>query len=345
MPPRQGSGRTVFVVHGRNEEVRKSVFEFLRAVGLRPQEWLSLLTEIGPCPTIEQIVGRGIRRADAVVVVLTGDDEVRLRAPLVSDNDTAAEIHFQPQARPNVLFELGLALAVAPTRTLILQIGEVKNFSDIAGRHILRMDNSKRHELAERLRAAGCAVDISGQDWLTAGDFELSLPARDDREQLLQDYRAYVDRWLLVPFSSRHGGNLSAGLVEEHMIDLRECIVRTEGASAGEVMRELRKRITLRPDLKENGLPICIVTNSSGRLAGVITPSDLVAKYTSYHDREQASVEDVWTVNPWALDARDTVAAAIHKITEKGVLSGMPVIRDGVPIGFLPHPGRRELVG
>jgi len=342
MPDNSDKGRTVFVVHGRNHKARESVFEFLRAIGLRPREWLSILTELGPCPTVEQIVKRGIRRADAIVVLLTGDDEVRLRAPFVSTNDTAEEIHFQAQARPNVLFELGLALAVAPTRTLILQIGNVKTFSDIAGRHVLRMDNGKRHELVQRLRAAGCAVDTSGQDWLTAGNFDFSLPARENREQLIQDYRAYVDYWRLLPFSSPHGRSLSFGSVEDHMIDVRECILRIEGAYAGEVMRELRQRIEPRPDLKERRLPICLVTNSTGKLAGVITPSDLLAKH---YDHDQALVEDVWTPNPWTLDAQDTVVDGIRKMTEKQVLSGLPVTRDKLLIGFLPHPGMRELVG
>lgn len=29
----------VFVVHGRNEQFRKSMFEFLLSIGLRPIEW------------------------------------------------------------------------------------------------------------------------------------------------------------------------------------------------------------------------------------------------------------------------------------------------------------------
>jgi len=31
--------RAVFVVHGRNVAVRDSMFNFLRAIGLRPLEW------------------------------------------------------------------------------------------------------------------------------------------------------------------------------------------------------------------------------------------------------------------------------------------------------------------
>ena len=30
---------SVFVVHGRNEELRKSLFSFLRSIGLKPLEW------------------------------------------------------------------------------------------------------------------------------------------------------------------------------------------------------------------------------------------------------------------------------------------------------------------
>ena len=31
--------RDVLVVHGRNEDLRRSMFEFLRSIGLNPIEW------------------------------------------------------------------------------------------------------------------------------------------------------------------------------------------------------------------------------------------------------------------------------------------------------------------
>jgi hypothetical protein len=36
---RKTKGKSVFVVHGRDEALRKSMFDFLRALGLLPLEW------------------------------------------------------------------------------------------------------------------------------------------------------------------------------------------------------------------------------------------------------------------------------------------------------------------
>jgi len=107
------------------------------------------------------------------VVLLTPDDEARLRPALQNPDDPANELNFTPQARPNVLFEAGMALAYHPDRTVLVEIGHIRPFSDVAGRHSIRLDNSmeKRQDLAMRLRNAGCSVNIDGVRWHTAGDF------------------------------------------------------------------------------------------------------------------------------------------------------------------------------
>jgi hypothetical protein len=81
------------------------------------------------------------------------------------------------QPRPNVLFEAGMALARDEDRTIIVELGQIKSFSDIHGRHVVRLDNStsKRQDLAHRLRTAGCAVNLDGTDWHEEGD--LTPPA------------------------------------------------------------------------------------------------------------------------------------------------------------------------
>lgn len=55
-------------------------------------------------------------------------------------------------------------------------IGVLRPFGDIAGFHIVRLDNSpqRRQELAQCLEAAGCPVNLEGTDWHTVGDFEPS---------------------------------------------------------------------------------------------------------------------------------------------------------------------------
>ncbi len=70
-----------------------------------------------------------------------------------------------------------MAIARDPDRTILVEIGDLRPFSDIGGRHTIRMDNSpqKRQDLALRLQAAGCEVNLSGTDWQTTGEL---TPAR-----------------------------------------------------------------------------------------------------------------------------------------------------------------------
>jgi hypothetical protein len=58
--------------------------------------------------------------------------------------------------------------------TILVQLGTLKWFSDIAGRHVVRISNAvaSRQDLANRLKAAGCSVDLSGTDWHSTGDFD-----------------------------------------------------------------------------------------------------------------------------------------------------------------------------
>jgi hypothetical protein len=69
-----------------------------------------------------------------------------------------------------------MAFGRFPDRTVIVEIGNLRPFSDVAGRHVVRLDDStqRRQELALRLRACGCDVEIESRtDWHTAGDFSL----------------------------------------------------------------------------------------------------------------------------------------------------------------------------
>jgi DNA-binding NtrC family response regulator len=66
-----------------------------------------------------------------------------------------------------------MAFGRNPDRTLLVQVGSVKAFSDVAGRHVIRLSDSaeNRKDVAERLRTAGCAVSTLGSDWLHQGNF------------------------------------------------------------------------------------------------------------------------------------------------------------------------------
>lgn len=163
--------RKVFVIHGRNDAARRGLFAFLRSIGLEPIEWSQAIAMTGHgSPYIGQVLNMAFGAAQAVVVLQTPDDIAHLHESLTYPGDSETNPQMQP--RPNVLFEAGMALARDESRTIIVELGQIKSFSDIHGRHVVRLDNStiRRQDLANRLRTAGCAVNIDGTDWQHEGD-------------------------------------------------------------------------------------------------------------------------------------------------------------------------------
>lgn len=178
--------RRVFVIHGRNEKARRAIFDLLRSVGLIPLEWSGLVkkTEKG-APYIGEILDVAFKEAQAVIVFITGDDIAYLREEYLSPSDPDYEERPYPQARPNVIFEAGKAFGTNPDRTILIELEKERTrpFSDIGGRHIIRLSNrpEKKKELVDRLETAGCEVCTDGTDWMNAGDFDgaaLGWPSR-----------------------------------------------------------------------------------------------------------------------------------------------------------------------
>ena len=165
---------SVFVVHGRNDALRKSLFDFLRSLGLNPLEWSkAVLLAKGANPQIDSILDTAMSRVQAVVVLFSPDDEARLKDEFCTKEEKWTEGKLQGQPRPNVIFEAGLALGRHPGKTLLIQVGKVRGFTDIAGKHLIRLTNDfeKRNDVANRLRKIGCDVDTRGSDWTETGDF------------------------------------------------------------------------------------------------------------------------------------------------------------------------------
>lgn len=163
----------VFVVHGRNSAARDAMFTFLRSLGLKPIEWDQAVALTGKgSPYIGDVLTVAFDEGQAIVVLLTPDDVAYLRREY-TDRDDDPDLTPQGQARPNVLFEAGMAMGRNEDRTILVEFGDLRPFSDVSGRHAVRMFESPkaRKSLAERLKTAGCPVDMSGTDWLTEGDF------------------------------------------------------------------------------------------------------------------------------------------------------------------------------
>lgn len=149
------------------------MFDFLRSINLAPMEWTQAVQLTGHAsPYIGDVLDVAFSHAQAVVVLQT-PDEIAYLQPRYGAGEHDPDTQPAPQARPNVLFEAGMAMGRNPRRTVLVEVGRVRQFSDIAGRNVVRLDNSvdRRQALAERLKAAGCDVRTTGSDWYRTGDF------------------------------------------------------------------------------------------------------------------------------------------------------------------------------
>lgn len=170
--------KKVFVVHGRNEKARRALFEFLRSIGLDPIEWNQAIKSTGKAaPFIGEVLDKAFEVAQAIIVLITGDDIAKLKSQYIKADDPNYEKEFTHQARPNVIFEAGLAFGRCSDRTVIVVLEKEKTrpFSDIYGRHLVKLSNKteSRMDIISRLQTAGCEIDIEGKtDWMSTGDFE-----------------------------------------------------------------------------------------------------------------------------------------------------------------------------
>jgi hypothetical protein len=170
--------RRVMVIYGRNTEANKALFSFLYSIGLDPIEWEEAIAMTGEgSPYIGNVLDHAFDNAQAALVFLTGDDVARLGRRYHTLHDPPEEKRLTPQARPNVVFEMGMAFGRYPERTIIVALGHTRPLSDTVGRHIIHLSNSaaSRKKVAERLKVAGCSVNVEHkEDWLTTGDFDLA---------------------------------------------------------------------------------------------------------------------------------------------------------------------------
>jgi len=165
---------SVWVVHGRDLKAANELRKLLRTYGLNPLEFTQAIARTRQgSPFVGGVLEKGIGGTGASVVLFTPDDEARLRKQFRIASDSEQERRLTPQPRLNVVFEAGMAFGHDPSRTVLVQVGRIRSFSNIAGRHVVHLDGSQesRQELATKLRAAGCKVNQDGLDWMTHGDF------------------------------------------------------------------------------------------------------------------------------------------------------------------------------
>jgi predicted nucleotide-binding protein len=162
--------KAVMVVYGHDREANTALFDWLRSVGLKPQEWGQLVHATGSAsPYIGDVLVHAFEDAQAVIAFFTPDERVQARTASPESAET-----WRLQARPNVLIEAGMALITHPSRTVLVVLGDQELPSDLAGRHYVRLSPASTeglNALAGRLRDAGCDIDQTGDHWLDPGRF------------------------------------------------------------------------------------------------------------------------------------------------------------------------------
>lgn len=164
----QVDARLVFIVHGRNLEAKRKMEDLLLRLELKPIEWEAARSATGKAmPSTLEIIQAGLKKAQAVVVLMTGDDRARLGEEFNETRD-AFENQLTPQPRQNVLIEAGMATALYPDRTLLIEFDALRPISDFAGLNTVRYDGSASAKLtiAKRLKDAGCPVNTDGVSWV-----------------------------------------------------------------------------------------------------------------------------------------------------------------------------------
>jgi predicted nucleotide-binding protein len=117
-----------------------------------------------------------MKSVQGVMVLFSPDEDAKLKSKFVRDGDKRKNLHvLDSQPRPNVIFEAGLALGAHSEKTILVQVGDIRDISDIAGKHLVHLSNSttSRKALALRLQdKLKFKVNLNGDAWLEAGDFD-----------------------------------------------------------------------------------------------------------------------------------------------------------------------------
>jgi hypothetical protein len=92
----------------------------------------------GANPIVGDVISQAMERVQGVMILFSPDEEAKIRPKLASQSDKIKDLHlkgFQP--RPNVIFEAGLALGAHSDKTILVQVGSVRDISDISGKHMV----------------------------------------------------------------------------------------------------------------------------------------------------------------------------------------------------------------
>lgn len=151
--------RRVFLVHGRDIATRDALVQLMQALDLRVTDWDDAAAATGTAtPYTGDVVRAGMEMSDAVVVLLTPDDLGQVAPHFELPGERREETVPCGQPRMNVIFEAGMAMAFNRHGTVLVEVGQLRPFTDTEGLNVVRWD------LRTLLRAINSRRDSKPQD-------------------------------------------------------------------------------------------------------------------------------------------------------------------------------------
>lgn len=159
----------LFLAHGWDSKTIGKVKAILSELGISTVEWEELVERLGVAtPTTFDVIHKAIVKDQMVCLVLfTPDEEVKTADHIQQRTRKGPGLITKDfQARPNVVLEAGMALALNQDRTVILEVGEHRSLSNLEGLNVVRSQSRGWvKNLAVRLRlafkAAGTDLQVS----------------------------------------------------------------------------------------------------------------------------------------------------------------------------------------
>ena len=189
--------KTVFIIYGRDTDAHTELVKFIRAVGLDELPFEAVADGLGPTPFVADVVTTGIQKADAVIALFTPDEQAVLYDPRSGRSLAGEERGSRWQARPNVMFEAGVAFGKSKQEPILTVLGaDVSLFSDVAGKHFIRLETPRgKRQLFNRLNAivgplASLSADVENSP--ISGNFEMCVRRRWKHFDEIED----LDRFL-----------------------------------------------------------------------------------------------------------------------------------------------------
>jgi predicted nucleotide-binding protein len=177
-PVKVTRNNSIFVVRGRDDKLADDMYAFLGAIGLNPIEWEHAIKAAkgGANPIIGNVIDNAMKKAQGILVLLSPDEDAKLKGKFCGAKDRKYSLHkLDGQPRPNVILEAGMALGAHSDKTILVQVGDMREISDIAGKHLVHLSNTaqSRKTLAMRLKdKLKFKVNIDGDLWLKVGNFK-----------------------------------------------------------------------------------------------------------------------------------------------------------------------------